>query len=70
MQPYLRKCFDNIQKIELETTNTDPELVSMTSSEPEESPEQVYFTNVFTLLIFEKVEHWLTKLLESMQQTL
>ena len=68
MQPHLRKCFDNINKIEFTDVEESKEIISMTSAEPETMPETVKFSaSVFTE---GPVEIWLMKIQEMMIKSL
>lgn len=71
LQPYLRKVFDAITKIELvEPSTFDVKVVSMTSSEPEKMPELVTFNDSILLSNMEKLEVWLSQILSKMVQDL
>lgn len=41
MQPHLRKCFDNINKIKFTEDEDSREIIGMISAEPENMPEHV-----------------------------
>ncbi len=59
MQPHLRKCFDNINKINFETAS-DIFMTEMISAEPEIEPESVIFHERIKVMLTEKVENWLS----------
>ena len=68
VQGHLRKCFDNINRIEFTDVEESREIVAMISAEPETMPEYVKFSaSVFSE---GPVEHWLMRIQEMMIQSL
>jgi len=68
VQNHLRKCFDNINKINFTEEEHSKEIVAMVSAEPETDPETVPFSN--SVIAEGPVEHWLFNIQEMMVQTL
>lgn len=64
VQPHLRKCFDNIARIEFTPQKNSKEIIGMWSGEQEYVP--------FSESVFAEgpVEHWLTKIEKMMVKTL
>ena len=64
MQPHLRKCFDNIVKVEFSPEAGSGEILGMVSAEKEYVPfsESVWAQG--------PVEHWLTNIESMMRKTL
>lgn len=60
VQGHLRKCFDNINRIQFTEEEESKEIVAMQSAEPEIMPEKVPF---FASVMAEgAVEHWLFRI--------
>ena len=75
MQPHLRKCFDNINRIEFKERNDEEEnelekIIGMISAEPETMPEMVEFSSPVVITPGDKVENWLYNIQVMMQTTL
>eukprot|EP00828_Plagiopyla_frontata_P006289 TRINITY_DN1271_c0_g1_i2.p1 TRINITY_DN1271_c0_g1~~TRINITY_DN1271_c0_g1_i2.p1 ORF type:complete len:1883 (-),score=297.33 TRINITY_DN1271_c0_g1_i2:372-6020(-) len=70
VQPHLRKCFDNINRIKFTEEEDSHEIIAMVSAEPETMPELTPFSNSVHILPEDKVENWLHKIQEMMQKTL
>lgn len=68
MQAHLRKCFDNINRIEFTDVEESREIISMISAEPETMPEVVKFSA--SVFAEGPVEHWLMKIQEMMIKSL
>ena len=68
MQGHLRKCFDNINRIEFTDVEESREIIAMISAEPETLPEKVKFSA--SVISEGPVEHWLMKIQEMMIQSL
>ena len=60
MQAHLRKCFDNINRIEFTEEEASREIISMISAEPEIMPEKVMFSE--SVFAEGKVEDWLGRI--------
>jgi hypothetical protein len=69
IQPYLRQCFDNLNKI-LFSKEDPQEVLGMFSADPEDMPEYVKFEKSVVITPGENVESWLMKILKSMISTL
>jgi len=68
VQGHLRKCFDNINRIQFTEEEESKEIVAMISAEPEIMPEKVkYSASVFAE---GNVEHWLFRVQEMMIKSL
>ena len=70
VQVHLRKCFDNINRIQFTEDEESREIVAMISAEPEQQPELVKFSESVFILPEDKVESWLTKIEHMMVQSL
>lgn len=68
MQGHLRKCFDNINRIEFTDVEESKEIIAMISAEPETMPEKVKFSS--SVFSEGPVEHWLMRIQEMMVQSL
>lgn len=68
VQPHLRKCFDNIKRIEFTKVEESKEIVAMISAEPESEPEIVPFSK--SVFATSSVEIWLTGIEAMMRQSL
>lgn len=68
VQAHLRKCFDNINRIEFTDVEESREIISMISAEPETMPEVVKFSA--SVFAEGPVEHWLMKIQEMMIKSL
>jgi dynein heavy chain len=64
VQPHLRKCFDNVVKVEFSAEKDSAEILGMWSAERE----YVAFSD--SVWARGAVEHWLTKIEDMMRQTL
>ena len=62
MQPHLRKCFDNINRIQFTEDEESREVIAMVSAEPENMPEVVKFSQSVVIQSEDKVENWLMKI--------
>ena len=70
MQPFLRKCFDNIASLEYEEVGDTVQLNKIISMEPETMPESFDFIEKVQLGPTEKLEQWLNKIQDGMIKTL
>ena len=68
VQNHLRKCFDNINRINFTEEEQSKEIIGMISAEPETDPEIVPFSA--SVMAEGPVEHWLFNIQEMMVQTL
>jgi len=68
VQPHLRKCFDNIQRIKFTEGKESREIVAMISAEPEIEPEIVEFSN--SVMAAGIVETWLSNIEDMMRVSL
>lgn len=62
VQPHLRKCFDNINRIQFTEDEESREVIAMVSAEPENMPEVVKFSQSVVIQSEDKVENWLMKI--------
>ena len=70
MQPHLRKCFDNINRIKFTEEEESREVVEMVSAEPENMPELVKFSESVIITPDDKVENWLMRIQNMMVDSL
>ena len=68
VQPHLRKCFDNINRVAFSDVEESREIIAMISAEPETEPERVPFSK--SVMAEGAVEFWLFNIQEMMIQTL
>jgi dynein heavy chain len=66
VQPHLRKCFDNINRIKFTEEEDSREVRAMVSAEPENMPEEVAFNENVIISEGDKVENWLKRIEETM----
>lgn len=70
VQPHLRKCFDNINRIQFTEDEESREVIAMVSAEPENMPEVVKFSQSVVIQAEDKVENWLMKIQVQMVDSL
>jgi dynein heavy chain len=68
VQGHLRKCFDNINRIQFTDIEESREIVAMQSAEPETQPEVIPFSG--SVMAEGAVEHWLQRIQNMMVQSL
>lgn len=68
VQPHLKKCFDNMNKIIFTEVEDSIEIIGMVSTQPEDDPETVNFTE--SIMAEGPVETWMNSIQEGMQNTL
>jgi len=71
VQNHLRKCFDNMNRIEFKKNEDDEEtneIIAMISAEPEIMPEKVNFSE--SVMAEGAVEHWLSNIQDMMIKSL
>ena len=60
VQPHLKKCFDNMNKIIFTEEEESREIIAMVSTQPEDDPETVNFTN--SIMAEGPVESWMNSI--------
>ena len=68
VQPHLKKCFDNMNKIIFTEEEDSKKIIAMVSTQPEDDPETVNFSE--SVMAEGPVESWMNSIQSIMQKSL